>query len=421
MKAVNLKQALQYFDPVPLSEQNLGFWFVPRQGSPRRRLRIVLETSPQPVKVLFVGHRGSGKSTELNKLAEELSGTFQTIGFNVLEITGRTTPEYEDVMLALSTQVTLDCIQRGWLSQPLAAPVRAGWERLHDWWQQVVAGTNFQPAQRDATISVKLQTLVGQIELGTRQSSTTRETIKFQINQQMPELIKNLNWVIEQSETNSGKRLLLVVEGLDKVDLKSAQDIFRDHAPTITAPNASMIYTFPLALRHSDDYNSIRLSFPQPHFLPNVSTRHADGTPDADGIKFLRDLVLARVEERLIEVEALNLVVQANGGIPVWLVVLLRSAAVYALERSELAESITVADVQNAIRDWRREGIAPLSRGDIEVLRARHRDRQLSNDPEEQRLLFNGSLIEYSNEESWCDAHPALWSRLQGEQSGSDA
>ena len=46
----------------------------------------VLVTQRQPQKVLFVGHRGSGKSTELNKLAVEAKEHFHTIGFNALDV-----------------------------------------------------------------------------------------------------------------------------------------------------------------------------------------------------------------------------------------------------------------------------------------------------------------------------------------------
>ena len=92
MKAVNLEQVIRLFDPTkPLTGQLLNQWFVPRKGSPRPRLKISLKSQyDEPQKALLIGHRGSGKSTELNKLAEEIGDQFHVIGFNVLDITGRT-------------------------------------------------------------------------------------------------------------------------------------------------------------------------------------------------------------------------------------------------------------------------------------------------------------------------------------------
>ena len=413
MKAISLAQAVNYFRLTPLSGQDLRFWFVPRAGSPRGYMHVLLKTANEPIKLLFVGHRGSGKSTELNKLAGELSDTFYTINIDIRAITGRTTPEYEDVMLAMSTQVVTYCIEHNLVIAPLLEPARQGWENLRDWWLQVVAGLPIRPSPAETTISAQVKTLLGNIELSARQSSAARDQLKFQINQQMPELIRHLNWVIQEAEANSQKRLLIVVEGLDKVDLEAATQIFRDHAPTITSPVATMIYTCPLALRFSDHYHTLKLSFSEVRYLPNIAPRHRDNSPNDEGIETLRDLVAQRLEDRLIEPAALDLVLQACGGVPVWLVFLVRSAAVYALNRSEQAAVILAEDARSAIKELRREVLAPLSRHDLTVLAARHRDRRLTNDADEQRLIYNGSLIEYDNDIQWCDAHPALWSLLE--------
>lgn len=415
MKAINLEQVVKYFIPTqPLSGQNLRFWYVPRSGFMRNKMALDLKISPGAPKMLFVGHRGSGKSTELNKLAEEVSDVFHPLGFSVREITGRPNPTYEDFMLVLSTQLTRECLDRKLAPAPLGDPLRRKWEDLRDWWRQVVAGGSFS-VPSEAELSLQISTLLGQVEVGARQSSFTRDRINEQINRQMPELIGYLNWVIEEAERSSGKRLLVVVEGLDKVDPASALSIFRDHTATITAPQATMIYTFPIALRHADDYNAIRLSFPQVYVLPNLATRHRGGAADEDGATYLRKLVLLRIEEGLIEADALDLLVHSNGGIPSWLVFLMRSAALYALARDGQARTITIVDAKQAVKELRTEGMAPLSRQDLQVLSARHRDHNLSNDPGDQRLLYNGSLIEYANDVAWCDAHPVLWSVLEQE------
>lgn len=107
MKAQNLQQAIQFFNPAEqLRGQLLRNWFIQRPQTSRQALRVILESEQRPVKLLFVGHRGSGKSTELNKLTEESADSFVTISFDLLEITGRTTPTYEDLMLTMSSSVT---------------------------------------------------------------------------------------------------------------------------------------------------------------------------------------------------------------------------------------------------------------------------------------------------------------------------
>lgn len=415
MKAINLVQVLRFFDPrEALRGQHLAHWFVQRPGTPRRRLGIALKEQHDPQKVLFVGHRGTGKSTELNKLAEELADSFHTIGFDALTVTGRSTMRYEDLMLALSTQITRHCIEQRLIGRPLAEPLQEGWQAVADWWRQVVAGLPLGAPQREISTYASFSAWLGEIEIGASQSAFTREQLNAQIDRQMPELIRRLNWVIGEAQRHlNPRRLLIIVEGLDKVDLEAARHIFRDHAPTITAPAAAMIYTFPLALRYSDDYQIVRRNVTRDSFLPNLSLRHAGGEADEVGLAALRRIVTNRVEERLISSEALDQIVMASGGIPVELVKLVNSAAVYALEREEAAERIELTDARNAVKDLRRELAAPLTLAEWDLLRARHQDRRLSNEAEMQQLLYKGALIEYANDVQWCDAHSALWSFLE--------
>lgn len=413
MKAATIKHVMQYFDPIAsLKGAELEAWFMDRKPDLRKQIKFLLELEAEPQKILLIGHRGSGKSTELNKLAEELTANFHVINIDVKIITGRTDLQYEDLMLALSTQVTQYCIDNGLLNAPMLDQVRKGLEVVRDWWMRVVAGAKFDRPALEADLGVQFSALLADIQIGVRQSAFTREAFIDQISRLMPDLIKHLNWVIEQAQ-RGGKRLLIVVEGTDKLDLASAHSIFRDHAATIIAPEASMIYTFPVALRHTYDYENIKSNFAPSFFLPNLSVYDAYGQPNLGHKQKSLQLVLARMDEHLIAQDALELVISAYGGIPNRLVYLMRSAALYALTRDERAPNIVADDVSAAIKDLRSEMRAPLTREDIRVLSLRHRDRRLTNDLEEQRLLYQGSLIDYSNGETWCDVHPVLLPLLE--------
>jgi hypothetical protein len=378
-------------------------------------LRVALheaQSGQESIKLLLVGHRGGGKSTELNKLVEELADSYQAIGFDALNIIGRATVRHEDLMLALSTQITRYCIDQGLVGRPAAEPLADAWLGVVDWWRRIVAGLDFSPRGELSTYA-EFSTFLGQVEIGASQSSFTRDQLNAQVNRQMPELIRRLNWVIEQAQRQiAPKRLLLVVEGLDKIDLEAARNIFRDHTPTITAPEATLIYTFPLAMRYSGDYQGVLRHFHYDQYLHNFALRRSDGRDDDDGHAGLRMMVLRRIEERLISQDALDLLVQTSGGLPVDLVKLTRSAAIYALRRSPDNQQIELGDAQRAAQDLRRELAANLSQQEWLLLAARHQDRLLSNEPEIEQLLYKGALIEYSNGVQWCDVHPALWGLL---------
>ncbi|MEZ4676030.1 MAG: hypothetical protein R2932_17530 [Caldilineaceae bacterium] len=363
MKAINLRQVVKLFDPQsPLTGNELNLWFVQRPQSPRDYMRVALQNAQDaqdPIRMLLVGHRGSGKSTELNKLVTELDNEYAAVPFNVVELTGRSAIHYQDLMLVLGTQLIRYCIDAQLINRPLADPLREGWQTVADWWQRLVAGLPMYP-QGDVSTYVKLGTLLGEIEVGARESAYTRDMILEQVDRRMPELIEHVNWAIGEAQKQlNPRRLLLVIEGLDKIDLEPAREIFRDHTQTITALHCTTIFTFPLALRYSDDYNTVQRHFHPGRQLHNLSLNKPNGEQDGEGRACLRHIILNRMERSLIGDAALDVVIQGSGGIVVDLIRLVNSAATYAQVRDSAATQIELADVQLAIRDRQRDWPLP--------------------------------------------------------------
>ena len=418
MKAINLSQVITFFNQrKPLdSPQELRDWYVARPRSPRQYLYDALLNAQQTnaiTKILFVGHRGSGKSTELHKLTTELTEHFETINFDVQDVLGRSRLGYQDVMLALITQTTKQCIAKDLLMTPAAEHLRDTWQGLGDWWLKLVSGLDFQSASSEITTTAGLQTLVGDIELGIKRSPHTYEQVMDQVEQQMSELIRRLNIVIAEAEKKlAPRRLLLIVEGLDKVDLESARNIFHEHGSSILAPEAAQIYTYPLALRLSPDFQNVRMSYSEHKPLHNLATHHADGSRHEAGFAALKSLALKRMNAELIDEEALALLIDNSGGVVVHLISLIRSAALYAKGREAAVEKIIVVDAQSAIRDLSDDLSINLRVADWRLLQQRHEDHRVSNEKQMQRLFYTGALVEYTNNRPWCDLHPALWSLL---------
>lgn len=72
-----LEKALNVFDPkLSLQGEDLERYYVARPHAPLGEMKTYLTTNRQHVKILFSGHRGSGKSTELARLAEDLRDRF---------------------------------------------------------------------------------------------------------------------------------------------------------------------------------------------------------------------------------------------------------------------------------------------------------------------------------------------------------
>ncbi len=414
MKAQNLEMVLNNFVlPGTLEGQLLRQWFVDRDKGSRNRLALDLKSRRGSFKVLYLGHRGAGKSTELNQLKTEIDDAFYVFGFNAMDLIGRTNLEYEDLMLTILAQVTSTCIKEEFITKPLAQPLKDQLQRLGDWWKKFVAGRGFTAETAEASVSVQLDSIVGQVELALKLSATSRDEFKFQVSQQLPEILRQLDLTVTEAEKAIGKSLLLVVEGTDKIDLEAAKTLFEGRASTLTAPKLNIVYTAPISLQTSGVLNNLQVNFPTMEYLPNIAAWKKDGKSDRKGIEVLENLILNRVEATIIEKNALKLLAQNNGGIPATLVGLVRRAALYALTDGN-EKTITKADVHKAIVEYRNEILVPsLTQADWDILRKRHQDKDLSADSENQRLLHNGTLIEYRNGNPWCDVHPALWDLLE--------
>ncbi len=221
----------------------------------------------------------------------------------------------------------------------------------------------------------------------------------------MSELVDYLNWVVDQAHAHLNPRqLLLIIEGLDKIDLQSAQEIFRKHAHTFTSLRSAMLVAIPLALRYE---------FDNVQFMPNLRIRMKDSQGDIQGVTTLQQIVLKRIESRLISDEALECIVHGSGGIVVELIRLVNSSALHAQASNEHASCIKLANAEDAVKDLRKELTANLSRADWQVLAQRYRDNESSNEPAMQRLFHKGALVEYPDDTPWCNVYPLLEEQIK--------
>ncbi|MCX7792258.1 MAG: hypothetical protein N2378_16615, partial [Chloroflexaceae bacterium] len=396
MQATDLDQVLINFNrQARLTAEQLQHWFVERQSSPRSALHRWLRAQPEVQKIIFIGHRGSGKTTELTKLADELQDRFITIGFDVLELTGRTELGHEDLMLVLFTRVIRECINQTLISRPLFDSMREPWQRLRDWWDRFVAGMRITPPPEELSFGARLNFEILELETEVRQSADAREALRREVGFRMTELLRHLNWATEQAERVAGHRLPVIIEGLDKIDLEAARRIFLDHFATLNAPKSNVIFTCPSALLYSEDFEQIRQQFSRIEILPNIPPKQRSGQADREGLRTLREIVLRRMAPHLIEEAALNRLVSASGGVPTILMRLVQNAATYAE-----GATITRQDVDRAILTERAFLTPSLTEADWEILRQRRGDHWLTADREIKTLLYKGALVEYRNSQN---------------------
>lgn len=409
MKAQTLPEVIRYFDPMhALIGRELKEWYIDRPGNPLNHIKIYLQglgLRNEPVKLLFTGHVGSGKSTTLNKLAEELKQQFFIVPFDVRRSLSIADLTYIDLVLGLATSLFRRATEPDVLGKAPAQIAADFWADLSGFIERVIFGpAYFRPAPLEAEAGAKVNFLAVEFETKFGKEAATRAAIRERVEPRLAELHDKINQVADLVQVHYKRPVLFFVEGTDKPDLARARDIFLGHTYTLTAFRASVIYTFPIGLRYSADFTLIDDHFTETFVLPNLKTANLNGSPNDEGLDCLARSISARMADQLILPAARNQILQASGGLMRTLVRLMQRAAVNAIAagRAEIGpESVEVA-----INEERADYIAGLTRADYQVLYDRHLDKQLSADEPVLRMLQTRALLEYANGEPWCDVHP---------------
>jgi len=408
VKAKTLPDVIRVFDPRhPLVGQELKDWYIDRPGNPLSRMKIYLQglgLANEPVKILFTGHMGSGKSTTLNKLAEELKHQFLIVPFDVRRSASLADLTYIDLILGMATSLFRRATETDVLGKAPAQIASDVWDDIARFIENVIFGpASFRTPPADTELSAKVNFLAVEFQTKFASEAVTRDDVRKRVESRLAELHDKINQVADLVLVNYKRPVLFFVENTDKPDLSRAREIFLGHTYALTAFRASAIYTFPIGLRYSaSDFPVIKDHFTETFVLPNLKVASRDGSPNQVGLNCLAHALSVRMEG-LFEDAVQDQIIQASGGLMRTLIQLIRRSAVNSVAAGD--EMISTESAEAAISEERANFVAGLSRDDYPVLYDRHNDKQLSGDDAVLRLLQTRALLEYANGDPWCDVH----------------
>ena len=110
-RAEKIEEMFSVFDSYPLVEKDEFDEFYVNTNEARgddvvRRMEFALKYNPNPyMKILFMGHRGSGKSTELSLLEAKLQDDYEIISFFIQEEVDTNNMGYIDFIFAIMARL----------------------------------------------------------------------------------------------------------------------------------------------------------------------------------------------------------------------------------------------------------------------------------------------------------------------------
>lgn len=414
-KATKIEDFVDIFTPFPLKEKNeIDNYFVKtydaRGTNAISRITFALNSTRNPfMKILFMGHRGSGKSTELFLLNEMIKSNFEVISFFIQDEVDVGSMTYIDFIVAITSQI-IKYIENNDKIELNNSDIDA----LYNYWREekIIEETDTDSLEGTLDFSGKLSFLKhlmlkcsGILQTG----SESKITIRKKIEPKIGFLIQLLNQVIakinEQLIGNNG--LIFIIEDLDKLTLPVATELFITHRKVVFSIKTKMILTFPIFMAYDAQYNMIKEDIDICQMLSIIKVKDKNGENFYKGINTLKEIVYKRTEHSLIDEDALQFAIMKSGGAIRDLFQIIRESAFEAMEAGHF--KIELEDVKNSYKRLKSEYERLIrTEEDVRKLKQIYNDpKLLTSDETLMSLLLRGLVLEY-NGERWCGIHPAI-------------
>ena len=431
-KATDLDTVYQAFIAEPLGISELAdFYKDPllargEGGNPRVRMKRLFKREQKKVEhILFVGYRGCGKSTELNRLQQDIQDKFLVINYSIQKELNPLSINYIELFIVTMERLfeaaeehKLD-IKQELLDNVLRWTRTKEIEEISDDYisMDIEAGT-------EVKVGVPyLHNFFAKFKAAAKTSESLKTKLKTNIEPKLSELIdlcNSLIWEVRlQLDQRNGRDLIIIIEDLDKILLEQAKKLFNNYSIHLVRLNANVIFTFPIALYYSTYYNDIKTYFSNSYELPMIKVRNKDGSENPAAIEAMKDIVAARMDLDLFaDPDILKSMILHSGGCMRDLFLMIKEAAEHALdyEREKIEEAdrlraynLLKKEYKNSIADNRLGEVLYEAENYYKILAelAKSTNKQAENTEEVMHLRQNLSILGY-NGEGWVDVHPLI-------------
>ena len=299
----DLKRIYQVFDPAPLTADETDLYVdldkVRGSSGLVNKLAQTIRLSGKPTCQLLAGHRGSGKSTELQRLQGKLESgqeKFFTVFCEILEDIEPNDVDFPDVLIAIVRQMADQFHER------LKISLKPGYFKQR--WEEI---KNLLGSEVDFT-TTELGVGLAKFSAAIKSSPNTRLEIRKNLEPRTNSWIDAANDVISEAALKLSKKdyvgLAIIVDGLDKMTLRphpkvgcsTAEYLFAERHAQLTAFNCHLIYTMPIALAYSCRERDIANLYgcAAPPVVPMTMIFDATGRKNKAGFDKFRDLIRRR-------------------------------------------------------------------------------------------------------------------------------
>ncbi len=374
--------------------------------------RDLLRSIPRGQYLLFDGHRGCGKSTELRVMADYLNhpDRFFVVFIDALKSLDVNNLKYSDLLLAQG-EALADALKKHDIQVPSVYLTR-----LTDWFAQRV-----ETVERTRSLAAELKTgaeaktgvpllfdLFARLTTAIRTGASYKEEIRLAVQDSFSELAEVFNALVdfvseEVGRRGLGKALLFVIDGTERLRRDEAETFFIHDIHQLRLVRANFVYC--ATITSLTEEGQAAHSFDATFKLPIVKLYDKGAAePFESGWNCLREFLLKRLPRGCFDSEeTVELLVRYSGGHPRDLL-RLASYCLQEINEGPIAEPVARTAVRRLSTDYRRlveprdyELLARIDASD---------ESETPIDERSRRLLYDLVLLEYND--FWWQSHPAV-------------
>ncbi|MBC5794082.1 AAA family ATPase [Sphaerospermopsis sp. LEGE 00249] len=370
--------------------------------------------------ILFTGHRGSGKSTELKRIQNIWEENYHVIYLEVNEETDINDANFTDLYLIVIKQVEFALRKLGLKFDERLLKSFENWfkeitEENEESVEKSVSVESEASLGADAPFIAKLMVkLLAQIKASDKQKTSIRQTLEKDISR----LKADINLLLDDAYAKLRKKypdykgLLIIFDNLDRVPPGVADHLFFEYAAQLQELHCTIIYTVPISVLCSPK-NPLSLFDGNPHIVPMVNIYQFDRQSshlqdNQTGLEAVASLIEKRVDIDAVfnsRNELLELA-KASGGHVRQLMQIMRAACLRASTNDH--DKIQAQDIVYAVKQqqFSFERFIPNDHYPLLVQVCINKD--VSKDDIGQLMLFNTSVLEYNGDNRWNYPNPVV-------------
>jgi hypothetical protein len=387
-------------------------------------------------KAFLMGHPGVGKSTELTRLVERVSGRYRAIRFQVTKELDPGNFKPFDVLLLMMIKIveeTQKPVSDGGAGR---APSEALLREVDDWF-----------AKEEATVTTSYKTgIEASAGIGPPATSLWHKVLGLFANlkgefrfaadrsikkveyrlERLSDLIELVNKLLNECNRllhdAAGCEWLFSGEEFDRPAIRPGlvEDLFLNHSNIITEIRTHAIFTIPTALVYSEKATQLPCQRDRIHIVPDTQVFDREHKEFRAGRAALQEILEARVSPKLFGQGQMKRLIVASGGNLRDLFTMVNQASRSARLRPDAGGKIGKADANRAINDLRtdytrRLGVGPYDAAELtykqkaERLVAIYRQEPDYDVPDPALYsLLNARAVQEFNGERWFGVHPLV-------------